>query len=884
MSQLKILEENLLQEDVNQKLLRSLSPKWNTHVVVWRNKADLDTMRMDDLCNSLKVYEPKVKGMSISRSCTQNMAFVSSSNNNTSSPNGAVNTAQPVNVAHRAEEGPNYALMAFSSSSFDLEVSDNEEKDVSQPKIEKENREMNQFCEMKGILRQFSIARTPQQNRVAERRNMTLIEAVRTMLADFKLPTTFWAEVVSIACYVQNRVLVVKPHNKNPYECFHCRTPNLSFIRPFSKAFRVFNSKTRIVEENLHIMFNESTPNFEGTQSNSFEGTKASDNAYPKSSNDDGSEPSSDDGKKVDEDPRNENKYNDQEKEDNVNSTNNVNTISSTVNTTGTNGVNGVGENISIELQFDPNMPALEDVSTFNFSIDDEDDGVVADMNNLDTTIQMSSMGELTFFLGLQVKQKQDGIFIGQDKYVAKILKKFRFTEVKTASTSIETQKPLLKYENGKEVDVHMYRSMIGSLMYLTFSRPDIMFAVCACARYQVNPKVSHLHAMKRIFRYLKGQPKLGIWYPKDFPFNLVAYTDSDYAGANLDRKSTTRGCQFSRCRLISWQCKKQTVVANSIIKAEYALTVNPTTYISCIELFWSTAMAKTINKEAKLHAKVYGKKIIVSESSVRRDLRLADEEGIGYLLNSTIFEQIALMGKPKRKDTQVPQPSGPTKSVTDEAVYKELGDSLVRASTTASSLEADQDSGYITKTQSKDSLKLDELMELCTNLQNSVLDLEKTKTTQQNEIATQQQEIASLKRRVKKLEKRNRSKTHKLKRLYKVGLSAKVESSGDEESLDDADKEMFNVDDLGGEEMFVAGQNENVVEEVVDAQVSTAATTGTITTEKITLAQALKALKTSKPKGKGIMIEEHVKPKKKEQIRLDEKAAKKLQAEFDKE
>ncbi|GKA82046.1 hypothetical protein Tco_0788794 [Tanacetum coccineum] len=124
-----------------------------------------------------------------------------------------------------------------------------------------------------------------------------------------------------------------------------------------------------------------------------------------------------------------------------------------------------------------------------------------------------------------------------------RVYKKFGFTEVKTASTPMETQKPLLKDEDGKEVDVHMYRSMIGSLMYLTSSRPDIMFAVCACARYQVNPKVSHLHDVKRIFRYLKGQPKLGLWYPKDSPFDLVAYTDSDYARASLDRKSTTGGC-----------------------------------------------------------------------------------------------------------------------------------------------------------------------------------------------------------------------------------------------------------------------------------------------------------------------------------------------------
>ncbi|GKC03211.1 hypothetical protein Tco_0994821 [Tanacetum coccineum] len=196
------------------------------------------------------------------------------------------------------------------------------------------------------------------------------------------------------------------------------------------------------------------------------------------------------------------------------------------------------------------------------------------------------------------------------------------------------------------------------------------------------------------------------------------------------------------------------------------------------------------------------------------------------------------------------------------ENVSKQSNDSLLARGNT---LRSDEDR-----------LKLEELMELCTNLQNIVLDLEKTKTTQANE-------IASLKRRVKKLKKKNRSRTHKLKRLYKVGLTARVESSRDEESLDedaskqgrinaidaydditlvsvqdDADKEMFDVDALNGEEVFVAGQNENVVKEVVDAaQVSTAATTVIITTEEITLPQALEALKTSKPKVKGIFFQE---------------------------
>nr|GEZ42680.1 hypothetical protein [Tanacetum cinerariifolium] len=177
---------------------------------------------------------------------------------------------------------------------------------------------------------------------------------------------------------------------------------------------------------------------------------------------------------------------------------------------------------------------------------------------------EMSLMGELTFFLGLQVKQKPDGIFISQDKYVAKISRKFGLTDKKSACSPIDTEKPLLKDPDGEDIDVHTYRSMIGSLMYLNLSRLDIMFAVRACAHFQVTLKVSHLHAVKRIFRYLKGKLHLSLWYPKDSPFNLVAYSDSDYAGTSLDRKSTTWGCQFLGCRLISWQCKKQTVVSTS--------------------------------------------------------------------------------------------------------------------------------------------------------------------------------------------------------------------------------------------------------------------------------------------------------------------------------
>ncbi|GJT51324.1 hypothetical protein Tco_0977481 [Tanacetum coccineum] len=344
--------------------------------------------------------------------------------------------------------------------------------------------------------------------------------------------------------------------------------------------------------------------------------------------------------------------------------------------------------------------------------------------------------------------------------------------------------------------------------------------------------------------RYLKGQPKLGLWYPKDSPFILVAYTDSDYAGASLDRKSTTRGCQFLGCRLISWQCKKQIVVANSTTEVEYVAASSCCGQVLWIQnqlldygynfmhtkifidnnrkakkhvklmmqmlfrielelmLFWSTVIIKTINGGVQLDALIDGKKIIITESSVRRDLQLADEEGVDCLPNATIFEQLTLIGKPKRKDTQVPQPSDPIKNVADKAIHKELGDSLMRAATTASSIEVEQDSG---------ARNIEGLLLLKLGLR-TVLDLEKTKTTQHNE-------IASLKRRVKKLKKKDRSRTHRLKRLYKVGLTARVESSYNKESLGEDASKQGSIDAIDADEEITL-----IVEEVFVADTRSSA------------------------------------------------------------
>ncbi|GJS26252.1 putative ribonuclease H-like domain-containing protein [Tanacetum coccineum] len=514
---------------------------------------------------------------------------------------------------------------------------------------------------------------------------------------------------------------------------------------------------------------------------------------------------------------------------------------------------------------------------------------------------QMYSMGELTFFLGLQVKQKKDGIFISQDKYVDEIFKKFGFTEVKTE------------------------------------------------------------------------------------------YTDSDYARACLDRKSTTGCCQFLRCRLISWHSKKPTLVANSTTKTEYVAAS------SCCGQFWSTVKAKNINEEEQLHALVDGKKIIITESSVRRDLQLADEEGIYCLPNSTIFEQLTPMGpkttawnefsstmasaiiclatnqkfnfskfifesmirnldnvsgkflmylrfvqvfldqqldgmpthkriyiapshtkkifrnmrrvgkgfsgrvtplfqtmvvqnqsqmgkgsailtdpqhiptiiqpstqpqktqkprKPKRKDTQVPQSSDPSENVADKAVHKELGDSLVRAVTTASSIEVEVESSGDEESFGEDASKQGRIDAIDAN-----------------------EEITLV-------------------------------------SAQNVDEEMFDVNLLDGEEVFIAEQEVaankendevNVVKEVVevisvagnvvstagnvvstagDATTVSAGTTTTNDDSDITLAQAPIEMKCTKPKdnGKGILIELEKPMKKKDQIRRDEETALKLQAKFDEE
>ncbi|XP_068465677.1 uncharacterized mitochondrial protein AtMg00810-like [Phaseolus vulgaris] len=195
---------------------------------------------------------------------------------------------------------------------------------------------------------------------------------------------------------------------------------------------------------------------------------------------------------------------------------------------------------------------------------------------------EMSMMGELSFFLGLQVKQSKDEIFLCQSKYCKEILKKFEMECCKEASTPLPSSCYMYANVGGKRVDQTKYRGLIGSLLYLTTSRLDIMFVVCLCARYQANPKESHLKAAKRILKYLKGTTNVGLWYPSYSPIHLIGYSDSDFVGCKLDQKSTSDTCHLLGSSLISWHSKKQACVSLSTAEVEYIVARR-----CCAQILW---------------------------------------------------------------------------------------------------------------------------------------------------------------------------------------------------------------------------------------------------------------------------------------------------------
>ncbi|GJX40266.1 retrovirus-related pol polyprotein from transposon TNT 1-94 [Tanacetum coccineum] len=190
--------------------------------------------------------------------------------------------------------------------------------------------------------------------------------------------------------------------------------------------------------------------------------------------------------------------------------------------------------------------------------------------NEMSSKFQMSMMGQISFFLGLQISQNPRGIFINQSKYANEILKKFDIHKSDPVDTPMVEGTKLDEDLSGTLVDQTKYHSMIGSLVYLTANRPDLIFAVCMCARYQSRPTKKHLEAVKRVFRYLQGTINMGLWYPKDTAMALTAYADADHAGCQDTRRSTSGSAQFLGDKLVSWSSKKQTSTSISSIEAEY--------------------------------------------------------------------------------------------------------------------------------------------------------------------------------------------------------------------------------------------------------------------------------------------------------------------------
>nr|GEU34476.1 hypothetical protein [Tanacetum cinerariifolium] len=702
-------------------------------------------------------------------------------------------------------------------------------------RIEFKNYEMNQLCGIKGIKREFSNTRTPQENIVAERKYKTLIEAARTMLADSLLPIPFWAEAVNTACYVQNRVLVTKPHNKTPYELLIGRSPIISFMRPFgcpvtilntlnhlekfngkvdegflvgyyinSKAFRVYISRTKKVEENLHVNFLENKPNISGcgpewlfdidsltnsmnyqpvsagNRTNGIAGSKihsdvgqevkekVSDQEYilllvlntssyvPSSNEKVESSPKDDAGKKsiveptcveggkIDDlgclDQQIKSTYD----SENTNSTNSFNTTSPTVNRASdkdgtfqrTYGewnflkpilVNDVGSSFSHPTALDDfsKMPNLEDTGIFDGAYDDRDEGAEADYNNLEIVISICPIPSTRIHKDHPKEQiireaLDDEIWVEamqKELLQFKLLNVWTLVDLPYRKRAIGTKWVyrnkrkqrgiVVRYKAMLVAQVHIkeegidYNEVFAPVARIEAIRLDIMFAVCACSRFQVQPKVSHMHEVKRIFIYLKGHPTLGLWYPKDSHLELIAYSDSNYVEAEyiaassccgkvlwLQNQLLDYGYNFMQTKIHVDNESTIRVVKNPVYHSKikhieirhhfirdsyekrYDLTISPTIYASYIEQFWNTASFKTVNYVKQIHAIVDGRVVVISESLVRNDLLFDDED--------------------------------------DEAVNQEEGDRVERAITTNASLEAAQDGDNITKTQTTTMPNLD--------------------------------------------------------------------------------------------------------------------------------------------------------------------------------
>ncbi|GJR95463.1 retrovirus-related pol polyprotein from transposon TNT 1-94 [Tanacetum coccineum] len=549
--------------------------------------------------------------------------------------------------------------------------------------IEFKNISLKAHYKKLGIMQQFSIARTPQQNGVVERHNRTLVEAARTMLIFSRLPEFVWAEAVATACFTQNRSNIHTRYNKTPYELLHGRKPNIAYFHVFgslcyltndrddlgkmkpkadigvfigysetSTGFQIYNRRTKMIMETIHVKFDEltamasehnclepelqrfnnhnssaepmNTPskddldNLFGPMFEEYYEQKSSDN--PRTMGDEerggGDLIVVDRGTSLYRDlfpfwelvPRPEGKNIIALKWLWKNKCDAKNIVVRNKTRLVAKGYKQE-EGIDFEESFAP-VARLEAVRMFiayaahkNITIFQMDVKTAFLNGPLKEEVYVSQpegfidpefpdhvyrlkkalyglkqaprawYDKLSSFLikhgFTKVHQSPRGIFISQSQYAIELLKKHGLDECVSMSTPMATER-LDADLQGTPTDQTTYRHMIGGLMYLTASRPDIAFATFVCARYQARPTVKHLKEVKRIFWYLRQSYNMGLWYPKDSGFELIAYSDADHAGCKDDCKSTSGGLQFLGGKLVSWSSKKQDCTAMSTAEAEY--------------------------------------------------------------------------------------------------------------------------------------------------------------------------------------------------------------------------------------------------------------------------------------------------------------------------
>nr|GEW76112.1 retrovirus-related Pol polyprotein from transposon TNT 1-94 [Tanacetum cinerariifolium] len=387
------------------------------------------------------------------------------------------------------------------------------------------NQLLKEYFDTVGISHQMSYVRTPQQNGVVERRNWTLVEAARTTLIFSRASLFLWAEAIATACFTQNRSIIHRRFSKPPYELINSRKPDISFHHVFDALCYPKNDREDIGKLGAKGFIYADHPSHVYKLKKALYGLKQAPRAW-------------------------------------------YDELSMFLL-----------QNHFFKGTIDPTQfirRFFDDILVVQVYVDDIIIGsthpryIQLFFDLVKSHFEMSMMGEMTFFLGLQVNQSPCGIFINQSKYVLEILNKYGVESCDPVGTPMEIKDKIDLDQNGTPVDATKYRSLIGALMYLMSSRPDIVHATCLCDRYQAKTTEKHLKEVKWIFHYLLGIVNTGLWYTKDSGFELTGFLDADYTGCKDTFKSTSSGAQFFGEKLVSWSLKKQDYMALLTAKAEY--------------------------------------------------------------------------------------------------------------------------------------------------------------------------------------------------------------------------------------------------------------------------------------------------------------------------